>query len=270
MLIPRILTALVLLPLMLGMLFYANDTVWAGFSGCIALLALGEYARIVKMPQRMLLSYLAMSVAVGYVAWRYQYRLNVVEHALVLGFWLLVIPLWLARKWHSPTYFGAILVGWLLMFPFWLALIILRPETKDAPALLAVMGLVWVADTGAYAFGRLFGKHKIAPSISPGKSWEGALGGFVCVLIYVFIVQAQGWWPFEISSIALVILALLLTVVSIMGDFLESHLKREAKVKDSSNLLPGHGGVFDRVDSLIAVLSVYAALLLFASKWAAL
>lgn len=267
MLIPRILTALVLLPLMLGMLFYANDSVWAIFSGCIALLALGEYARIVKMPQRMLLSYMAMSVAVGFVAWKYQYRLNIVEHALVLCFWLLIVPLWLVKKWPSPKYFFAIVVGWLLMFPFWLALIILRPETKDAPALLAVMGLVWVADTGAYVFGRLFGKHKIAPSISPGKSWEGAIGGFVCVLIYAFAVQSQGWWAFEVSPMVLILFALLLTIVSITGDFFESHLKREAKVKDSSNLLPGHGGVFDRVDSLIAVLSVYAALLLFASQW---
>ena len=122
------------------------------------------------------------------------------------------------------------------------------------------MALVWVADIGAYAFGRLFGRHKLAPAISPGKSWEGVVGGCVCVLVYVFIIKSLGWWPFELPNYAFwVAFALIFTAVSVEGDLLESWFKRSADIKDSSNLLPGHGGVYDRVDAMISVLSVFAA-----------
>ncbi|MBP6115657.1 MAG: phosphatidate cytidylyltransferase [Neisseriaceae bacterium] len=267
MLIPRILTALVLLPLMLGMLFYASPLGWVAFSGLIAMVALWEFSRMAKMPLAMQATYLSITLVLGVAAAYQDYRLNLVEHGLVVLFWVVLAPLWLRFKWAPKPGFLGLLLGWVLMVPFWLALVALRPSEQDAKALLAVMAMVWVADVGAYVFGRLFGKRKLAPSISPGKSWEGAIGGVVCVIAYVLIVDRLGWFGFVLPTWALIVAAVLLTAVSVVGDLLESWFKRAAGMKDSSQLLPGHGGVFDRVDSLIAVLSIYAALLAFAVYW---
>jgi phosphatidate cytidylyltransferase len=134
--------------------------------------------------------------------------------------------------------------------------------------LLSVMAIVWVADIGAYFFGKAFGKRKLAPSISPGKSWEGALGGALSVIVIAsatilfggdllrdtFAVQVQsklGWG-------GLFIVLILIVAASVVGDLFESQLKRRAGMKDSSNLLPGHGGVLDRIDALIPVLPLAA------------
>lgn len=134
--------------------------------------------------------------------------------------------------------------------------------------LLSVMALVWIADIGAYFSGKAFGKHKLAPSISPGKSWEGAIGGWLAVLIISAVVNAipifqdtfatnlrlaWGWAGFFSVLTALV-------AISVVGDLFESQLKRRAGMKDSSNLLPGHGGVLDRIDALIPVLPLAALL----------
>jgi phosphatidate cytidylyltransferase len=132
--------------------------------------------------------------------------------------------------------------------------------------LLSVMAIVWVADIGAYFAGRAFGKHKLAPSISPGKSWEGAVGGWLAVLMLTalcawaaprtfpaIIQQNWGWAGF-------VAVMTVLSAISVVGDLFESQLKRRAGAKDSSSLLPGHGGVLDRVDALIPVMPLAALL----------
>ncbi|MES3021366.1 MAG: phosphatidate cytidylyltransferase [Pseudomonadota bacterium] len=140
---------------------------------------------------------------------------------------------------------------------------------KHSPLyLLSVMALVWIADIGAYFSGKAFGKRKLAPSISPGKSWEGAIGGGVAVLLLATLsivfgqpalsdtfavrVQAALGWPATLALLVLVVAA------SVVGDLFESSLKRRAAVKDSSNLLPGHGGVLDRIDALVPVLPLAA------------
>ena len=128
--------------------------------------------------------------------------------------------------------------------------------------LLSVLVIVWLADTGAYFAGRAFGRRKLAPSISPGKSWEGAIGGWLLVLLVAAGVLASGLQaPTLVSHFAgthgLALGALALTVLvafSVVGDLFESQLKRQAGVKDSSALLPGHGGVLDRIDALLPVL----------------
>jgi phosphatidate cytidylyltransferase len=134
--------------------------------------------------------------------------------------------------------------------------------------LLSVMALVWIADIGAYFSGKAFGKRKLAPSISPGKSWEGAIGGAIAVLLIAALtvlfggealadtfavrVQARFGWA------ALAAALLVLSAASVVGDLFESQLKRRAGVKDSSRLLPGHGGVLDRIDALVPVLPLAA------------
>jgi phosphatidate cytidylyltransferase len=134
--------------------------------------------------------------------------------------------------------------------------------------LLSVMALVWIADIGAYAAGKAFGKNKLAPTISPGKSWEGAIGGGIAVLAiasgtilfggaafadtFAVRTQASLGWPATLAILVLIVAA------SVVGDLFESQLKRRAGFKDSSNLLPGHGGVLDRIDALIPVLPLAA------------
>lgn len=132
----------------------------------------------------------------------------------------------------------------------------------SAAYLFSVMALVWIADIGAYFAGRAFGRHKLAPSISPGKTWEGAAGGLASVLLFgalstlhpllagTFSASIQQKWGYA----GMVAVLALITVASIFGDLFESQLKRRAGMKDSSNLLPGHGGVLDRIDALIPAL----------------
>lgn len=256
----RVLTALWMLPLMLGMLFYAPQGLWALFTGLIALLGLWEYARMSGLATIQINHYLVASFIFGVVAYAGDWKLPHLVWYAVLAFWLIAMPLWLRRKWVLKGGWQAYAVGWILMFPFWFAMMMLRPNSGYALSLLAIMGLVWVADIFAYFSGKAFGQHKLAPTISPGKSWEGVIGGAICVMIYMTFVWQAGWLAFDVSWFAAMLIGLVLTAVSVCGDLLESWLKRAAGVKDSSHLLPGHGGVFDRIDSLIAVLSVYAAM----------
>jgi len=178
-------------------------------------------------------------------------------------FWILVVPLWFRFKWTltGNDFFGYML-GALVILPTWAAMVALHAVSTWL--LLAAMALVWVADIAAYFTGRAFGRHKLAPAISPGKTWEGVVGAVAGVMIYGVIVlnysPLAGHVP--LAAPLLVLLLLLLTAVSVMGDLFESLLKRQAGIKDSSNLLPGHGGVLDRIDALTSTLPL-AALILY-------
>ena len=179
-------------------------------------------------------------------------------------FWILVVPLWFRFKWTlaGNDFFGYLL-GALVILPTWAAMAALH--AMSAWLLLAAMALVWVADIAAYFTGRAFGRHKLAPAISPGKTWEGVAGAVIGVMIYGAIVlnysPLAGHVP--LAAPLLVLLLLLLTAVSVLGDLFESLLKRQAGIKDSSNLLPGHGGVLDRIDALTSTLPLAAPILDF-------
>jgi phosphatidate cytidylyltransferase len=168
-------------------------------------------------------------------------------------FWLIAVPLWLARGVTPQARAALVASGFLVIVPAALALTWL-----PAREVLAVLILVWVADTAAYFFGRTWGRRQLAPSISPAKTWEGALGGVGGALAYAIILAAfaarSAWAP-------LLAAAALLGVISIVGDLFESAAKRQAGVKDSGALLPGHGGILDRIDSATAALPLAALLL---------
>lgn len=162
-------------------------------------------------------------------------------------------------------------LGLLALWVAWLALATARAVGVNF--LLSVLCLVWAADIGAYAAGRAFGRHKLAPSISPGKSWEGVAGGMASVLLLatLWVLAIDRRWPVDSASLftrwveslgwaGLLPLVLLLATLSVVGDLFESLVKRAAGVKDSSRLLPGHGGVLDRVDALLPVLPSALAL----------
>ena len=186
------------------------------------------------------------------------------------GVWLFGAA-WLLRAgipaWQRIPRLLRLIMGLVSLWMAWLAAVYLY-ERQGAWYLLSVMAVVWMADMAAYFVGRTLGRHKLAPRISPGKTWEGAIGGMVGVLLLVFCmvparqgveniygatVQHAGW-------IGLLGLAVAMTVLGVMGDLVESLMKRSMGMKDSSHLLPGHGGVLDRIDALLPILPLSMAL----------
>ena len=173
------------------------------------------------------------------------------------AFWLVVVPVWMRRRWSLPKNLLGLMVGAILILPTWLSLIQLRQ--LGAWALVALVAVVWVADTGAYFCGRRFGRRKLAPTISPGKTWEGALGGAILVVTYGVLAARAFDLPLAANLPVLLVLMLMFAALSVIGDLFESLLKRQAGLKDSSAILPGHGGVLDRIDSLTSTLPLVAA-----------
>jgi phosphatidate cytidylyltransferase len=197
------------------------------------------------------------------------------------GIWFMALVVWVlggaaALRW-GPTSWKAApqilrrLLGLLLLVLAWLALV--ECKAQGLNFLLSVMCLVWAADIGAYFGGRSFGKRKLAPSISPGKSWEGVIAGMLAVgllaVLWVWIDQNMGVDSPSLYSRLLLGLGpvgtfgafVFLTAMSVVGDLFESMIKRQAGEKDSSQLLPGHGGVLDRIDALLPVLPLSLALM---------
>jgi phosphatidate cytidylyltransferase len=160
--------------------------------------------------------------------------------------WWIVALVWVVRFAGRVSGLSAGLAGVLVLVPAWLALVQLHEISRQLVLLLIL--LVVAADVGAYFGGRTFGKHKLAPTVSPGKTWEGVAGGLVAALLMatagVYWLNLNAW-PF-LGLVAAVVFA------SIVGDLTESMFKRHAGLKDSGSLLPGHGGVMDRVDSVTA------------------
>jgi len=134
---------------------------------------------------------------------------------------------------------------------------------------LAAMAIVWIADTAAYFAGRTFGKRKLAPAVSPGKSWEGVYGAWIAVAIYAIVLvrfAGDAGFAFDVTALAMVawlLFVVALASISVVGDLFESLLKRQAGVKDSGTLLPGHGGILDRTDALLAAMPIAAV----AAQW---
>ncbi len=268
----RILTAIVLL-LVVGAALWV-DTPWPFLlllsvaTGC----ALWEWLRLTAPQSRTSVgAAIAMGLLTLALAWIwlgphssfhtkllvYGIALRGVVPIAVLG-WLLTVPFVVRGRADAPPHSAAwsifavfaLLAAWIALATLFLA--------NGAVFVLTLMALVWVADIGAYFTGRTLGRHKLAPRVSPGKTWEGAIGGAVLVLAYMalsaqwagsfaHVLVLQWGWAGALGW------SLVLAAFSVIGDLFESLLKRRAGIKDSSNLLPGHGGVFDRIDALLPV-----------------
>lgn len=267
MLLPRILTAIVLIALVAGALFGLSGLWFALVALVLPVAGCWEWARLFGCSPRVQWLYAGATAVVGVglallppMGWLW-------EPVLILAsaFWLLVAPLWLYYRWQLRKPALALALGWLLLFAAWQGVLVWHSAESGPLRLLLLMIVVWIADSAAYFAGRMFGRHKLAPAISPGKTWEGAAGGLLAVTVYVFVVVLhKGSFGTDVLPffvyLLLFLVALILTAVSIVGDLLESLFKRQAGLKDSGSLLPGHGGVLDRVDSLIAVLAVAGAM----------
>lgn len=265
----RVITAFLLLPLIVIALFYFPPTAWLFFCALVMGLAAWEWKDISGMSGLLAKLYPFLTAALFLICIHFappffQYGLLLAS----LVFWLIFVPLWLRFQWPLlPAGNLNMLSGWALLIPAGLAMVVLR---GDGWPLLMIMAIAWIADSFAYFTGKAFGKRKLAPKISPGKSWEGVYGGTLAVIAYFMAIPK----PFVlIPSLSLfqtnkgqlflwAIFAVIITAISVMGDLLESMLKRQRGIKDSSHMLPGHGGILDRIDSLLAILPVAAAIYL--------
>ncbi|MBE0489588.1 MAG: phosphatidate cytidylyltransferase [Halomonas sp.] len=259
----RIITAAWLAPLMLAGLFGLSGGFFALFTAAIVLLAGWEWTNLAGIRRRdhrlLLVGVLAMAMLVlwlsGAVLAAWPLWLGVIGWLANL-YWVVHYPE-RGGLWQSPT--RRLAMGLWVLLPAWVGLNVLRDT--GAVWLLFVLLLVWCADIGAYFAGRAFGRRKLAPRVSPGKSWEGVAGGLAATAVLAVVFAA--WQGLGLGGgLALLLATLMVTLVSVLGDLLESMLKRYRGIKDSSQLLPGHGGVLDRIDSLTAALPLFALLLL--------
>ncbi len=272
----RVITAVVLLALLLPSLWAASPWPFALLTLLLIAAAAWEWARLNGVATVAALGPGALLALAGLWA---VHTGNVA--AVPPMVWWLTSVAWLLigaaalragpRTWPQWPAVLRLALGLLALWVAWLALA--QARVVGVNFLLSVLCLVWAADIGAYAAGRAFGRHKLAPTISPGKSWEGVAGGVISVLalaaVWVLVIDRQ--WPVDSTSLYTRLvaqvgwlgwlpLALLLSAFSVGGDLFESLVKRAAGAKDSSRLLPGHGGVLDRVDALLPVLPLAMAL----------
>ncbi|MBK7664994.1 MAG: phosphatidate cytidylyltransferase [Sterolibacteriaceae bacterium] len=272
----RVATALVLVSALLSAIFLLPQNAWLLFVGVLVVVATTEWSGLIGLLGVARIIYCAVTAVVFLAAClagglagtpaEVSPQVLLFVFGIGAGFWLAVAPLWLSGKWPLRAGGVGVVVGWLVVIPAGLALVHLR--AVDPLVLLAAMAVVWVADIAAYFVGRAIGRRKLAPGISPGKSWEGALGAVVFVVVYGFVVT-YGWpqlglpSPSGVSGVLGFAAGLvLITAVSIVGDLFESLAKRQAGVKDSGNILPGHGGILDRIDSLTSTLPLVSLALM--------
>jgi phosphatidate cytidylyltransferase len=265
----RIITAIILFVLFLAAVFTLPEMGWTVLVAVIIWLAAAEWARLSKISAKGVIFYCAITLILMLATLWLDHGIASdampLTHLLWYGasvlLWVLIVPAWMFFGWHPRNLWAMGLVGWVVLIPTGLAMLDLR--SMSPWDLLGVMFVVWLADSAAYFSGRKFGKHKLAPSISPGKTWEGVLGALVCVTIYV---AAIGWGAGLIKTYLVVAIIVMISwfwvALSVMGDLFESAIKRQAGVKDSGTLLPGHGGLLDRIDALTSTLPFVALVIM--------
>jgi phosphatidate cytidylyltransferase len=264
----RIITALILAPIAIGGIFFLPPLGFALFTGAIITLGAWEWANlsgIENQPGRIVYA----AVFAGLLFALRQAPATEILWLSVL-WWLVCFTLVCRYPAGSGTW-GSVpvraIMGVFVLVPAWVGLNQLRTGTlqfgdvsNSLLAILYIFFVVWVADIGAYFAGRAFGKAKLAPRVSPGKSWAGVWGGLAAVVV---LALAASWLASAglMQTLLLVVASVITGFVSVLGDLLESMMKRFRGIKDSSQLLPGHGGIMDRVDSLTAAIPVFALLL---------
>lgn len=261
----RIVTALCLAAGLLVALFLLPPDGTATVFASIVAIAAWEWAGLLKCGARCsgIYAALTLTLCMAFLAAGMPAPALVILWSLALAFWVLPVPLWFSKKWPLKADAIGLLVGWLLLLPSWAAMVMLY--RRSPLLLLAALALVWVADIAAYFAGHNWGQHKLAPSISPGKTWEGVAGAVLAVEAYGLLLgAATGYLKAPREFVFAATALLIITAVSILGDLFESLAKRQAGEKDSSQLLPGHGGVLDRIDSLTSTLPLIGLAMLIA------
>jgi phosphatidate cytidylyltransferase len=261
----RIITALILVAGFIPALFKFPIAIWAYGMLAISLFALYEWSSMIKLNPAQRNVYLIIATLAGLLTVplieQYSFHLfffrSLIVFLIAALFWTLIVPIWLVKKWLISNKFIIAMVGLMLMAPLWLALICTKGA--DPWLLLALLATIWIADSAAYFAGKNFGKHKLAPTISPGKTWEGVLGALAAVTLFGAVLYVG----FDIKALTIFPALWIITGFGVIGDLFESMIKRQANIKDSGDLLPGHGGILDRIDGIIpslpiAILMIYA------------
>lgn len=260
----RIITAVVLAPPLVAGLFLLPAVGVALLLGIIVAIGAWEWSGLCQWGRTARHGYTAVVIGAGSICVAAVLTSAIAAYVVLLAgalWWLAVPVVALMRPTGSMLHSagGSATAGLLTLLPAWAALSFLHAADPRRPFLLLfLIVLVAVADTAAYAAGHAFGRTKLAPSISPGKTVEGVLGGFLGVMLLAYIC-GRIIWNFQGMVLGMwVALCAVAGLVSVVGDLAESKMKRIAGVKDSGTLLPGHGGVLDRIDALTAAAPVFA------------
>ena len=260
----RVITATFLLSLVSGLILFAPPNIFIGFVGLVLGVGAWEWANLsglTKGWQRV--SYAILLLATGLIGfWLFsgndQSLVKPVNILMVSGVWWAIALLWVQGYPSSQVLWQATwtraAIGFLGLLPTLLGVSLLRHMNGGTVLIFAVVLIVAAADTGAYFSGKAFGRRKLAPRVSPGKSWEGVIGGLLTVVLISVAFHLVHPSTEILTALAI---ALPTAAVSVVGDLLESMFKRHRGVKDSSQLLPGHGGVLDRIDGLVAAVPVF-------------
>jgi len=265
----RIITAVILIGLFLGVLFYLPANYFSAVTALLVIAGAWEWSLLAGISHRIgRWLYTLTAVFLMVLANNYVITVNtaVAEQFLMSAcLWWLVSFAWVLRYPRSAELWGNVwtkaIMGWLILVPMWVAISLLINTDAGANTVLFVVLVVILADTGGYVGGRLFGKNKLLPTVSPGKTWEGLFGGLIANLIWVVIFTLYN----ELSTFEAVMLTatvLVTALFSVLGDLTESMIKRHSNIKDSGNILPGHGGIMDRLDGMSAALPVFTLIYL--------
>ncbi len=279
----RVITALLLLPAVIYLVFALPLPLFAGAVAVILLIGGWEWSQLamakntsVRVAFVMLLALTQLIIwylspplefwpSLSWPIYSGEIPITILFVSVVFWFITPVLLYFYPEKiaWWRGSAFVRFALGILLLTALWIALISLRKTAYDSMPMkgswliLFVLLLVWAADTGAYAVGKLFGKHKLAPAVSPGKTWQGFFGGLGLAIVVALV--ASHWLDIQSRDTTWFLVCCVLTVIaSVLGDLLESLTKREAGMKDSGTIFPGHGGMLDRIDSLIAAAPLFA------------
>ncbi len=261
----RIITALILAPLVLGSIYYLSTPAVAVILGLIILIGAWEWVGLSGFESaQSKIIYTGVITALMFVSYPLitQSSMNLFLIAACL-WWLIALIIIISSqiKGSLPRQNRLLflIIGFVVLIPAWMSLLFLHGHPELGPEwVLFLLALIWTADIGAYFAGRALGRHKLADKISPGKSWEGVLGGLFAVLIITMLILPYLTHSEKVST-AMILLCLVTAMVSVLGDLTESVVKRISGKKDSGNILPGHGGVMDRIDSLTAAAPIFTA-----------
>lgn len=249
----RVITALVLAPFVFLVILWVPHPLTAAVLALLVVAGAWEWSAFPGFTQYSArlayVAFIALCVVATWCIGVDNAQLDLLLYA-ALTWWVLAL-LWIALAPGKVNRLTAVVAGLLVLVPVWLALV--RLHARAPQLLLFLLLLVVAADIGAYFAGRAFGKHKLAPKVSPGKTWEGVFGGLAAAAL----MAAAGVWWFNMNAVPFMALCILVAVASVIGDLTESLFKRHAGLKDSGSLLPGHGGVLDRVDSMTAAAPVF-------------
>lgn len=260
----RIITALIMAPIAIAGIFLLPIAGFAVFVGLVLAIGAWEWANLAGFsgPWRYLYAVISALLMLGVYFLPASLSLMVGLAWWLLAFVLVVKYPKLASVWSSRA--ARSVIGMVILGAAWISMLQLKMLPDSDYLILLLFLLIWGADIGAYFSGRAFGKRKLAPDVSPGKSWAGFFGGMITALAIAAAMALAMSKPPLMSTDGLVFLLICLAVamISVLGDLTISMFKRNAGVKDSSGLLPGHGGFLDRIDSLLAAGPAFAALIL--------